>query len=193
MRTRFLMLVCGGCLLFASFSSAQTVTPVVHGHDGLITWTDNWALATLSAYPVAFVFDISSPDTMEIRFEGGDPLPSLTLGRLRAFAANEAVMQGPPLIVIDLGGPALMITPAIEQMVALQQALDVFNVSTRRDETPWTLNEWIRSWILDRARQHVAEHRDREKTSACETFLKLSAADWKVIMDKLGGSPCVSP
>ena len=114
----------------------------------------------------------------------------LVFGACLLAASSEAQT---PQVVFDLDGDGVSMTRTLtaRQAAALQAALMRFNQTTRRGEVSLTLDEWVWSWIEDRARLHLGELRETERLSACEKYQTLTTAEQKAIIDKLGASPCV--
>lgn len=109
-----------------------------------------------------------------------------------AVFSSAGVLQATPQAVLDLDGDGISVTiaPSARQVQALLVALERFNQTNRRDEAPYTLDKWVRSWIVDRAQQHLGELRETERQTACEKYQTLTASEQKAITDKLGASPC---
>ena len=109
------------------------------------------------------------------------------------LAASSSEAQTPQAILdLDGNGVSVAIMPTARQVQALLAALKHFNATSRRDEPPFTLDEWVRSWIVDRAEQYLHELRETERRSACQTFLVKSATEQQTILQAFGGlSPCV--
>ena len=62
-------------------------------------------------------------------------------------------------------------------------------METRRDETTFTVNEWILQWLVERVRQYVSEWQAAERTGTIAVFKTLTLTDQQAIIQKLGGHP----
>ena len=110
------------------------------------------------------------------------------------LVASLAWAQGPLTITIGTGGSAETLTLTASQVATLTAELARVNARSRVDDTPFTLEEWLKDSVERHISSLVQRGQGADRDTACERFDNLPAGAQAGIMTQLGGvSPCASP
>ena len=187
MRT-VLALVLGGCLLLAASSSAQNKDAVLVDTGVIVLPGDGPARSFGGQHGQILISERSQwPEWPQLGWRNPVGLPP---GDYVSVLTVEQIFT--PTLTIDLveGQTPVVMTYTAAQRVGLLAALARYNATNRRDEPAWNLNQWERSFVMDRWAQIMADQRAIERSASCARFATLTGAEQQAIVDKLGGRPC---
>ena len=118
----------------------------------------------------------------------------LLLVSLLLLAVTSLWAQAPLTITIGAGGSAETVTLTASQVATLTAELARVNARSRVDDTPFTLEQWLKDEVERAIGSLVQRGQAADRDTACEAFNNLPPSAQVGIMQQLGGvSPCASP